>query len=232
MPCTPKLEQVSSVGVWVRLSGVVGQATGNARREKSLLTRSKIIRAAHKEFVERGFHGTTVASIAQRAGVAAQTVYFVFHTKADLVSAAIDAAVLGEDPPVEPLASEWWRDMTTRADAADALRTFIRGAGPIFERASPLGLVLKAASLGDEEVRRTNDVHDARQRQDFRAALEAIVLHGRLRTGLSLDSATDLLLTLMSDSAYCQLTRECGWSHQRVIDWWCEAIPELILDLP
>ena len=39
-----------------------------------------------------------MAAIAQRAGVAVQTVYFVFHTKAELLSRVIDAAVLGPDP--------------------------------------------------------------------------------------------------------------------------------------
>ena len=41
-------------------------------------------------FVEKGYHGATVASIAARAGVATQTVYYVFNTKAALISAAID----------------------------------------------------------------------------------------------------------------------------------------------
>ena len=66
------------------------------RRRRAEATRQKILRAAHEEFVERGYHGATIASIARRAGVATQTVYFVFHTKTELVSAAIDAL-----PPVQ-----------------------------------------------------------------------------------------------------------------------------------
>ena len=67
-----------------------------SRREKAARTRARIIEAAHAEFLERGFHGATVTSIAKRAKVAPQTVYFVFHTKAELISAVIDAAVMGE----------------------------------------------------------------------------------------------------------------------------------------
>ena len=70
-----------------------------SRREKAARTRAAIIEAAHAEFLERGFHGATVVSIAERAGVASQTVYFVFHTKAELISAVIDAAVMGEVRP-------------------------------------------------------------------------------------------------------------------------------------
>jgi TetR/AcrR family transcriptional regulator, regulator of autoinduction and epiphytic fitness len=41
--------------------------------------------AAESLFRERGFHGTTMDAVAKLAGVAVQTVYFTFHTKALLL---------------------------------------------------------------------------------------------------------------------------------------------------
>ena len=199
-----------------------------SRRDKSLATRRKILAAAHHEFLARGFHGATISAIAQRAEVAVQTVYFVFNTKAALISAAIDAAVLGDDQ-VDPVDSEWWRAMVAQPDPAAALRTFIRGSGPIFERAGHLALVLRAASLADEEVRKTNDHHDHLQRMAFGAAVEVICAKGPLRADLTPESATDVLLTVLSDSAYYQFTHDHGWSHDEVIRWWCEAIPLVLL---
>ena len=67
-----------------------------SRREKAARTRARIIEAAHVEFVERGLPRRDRRSIAKRAEVATQTVYFVFNTKAELISAVIDAAVMGE----------------------------------------------------------------------------------------------------------------------------------------
>ena len=87
------------------------------RREQARRTRLRIIRAAHAEFIERGYHGATMAAIARRAGVATQTVYFVFHTKAELASGVIDTAVLGPDPTV-PQDSTWWAEMRAAAHRA------------------------------------------------------------------------------------------------------------------
>lgn len=49
-------------------------------------TRSAILKAALEVFVERGFHGTTVPQIANRAGVAAGTMYRHFQSKEELVN--------------------------------------------------------------------------------------------------------------------------------------------------
>ena len=54
-----------------------------------------IIAAAAEEFVHSGYHGTAMTAIATRAGYAVQTVYFVFHTKAELFAAVIAHAEVG-----------------------------------------------------------------------------------------------------------------------------------------
>ena len=51
--------------------------------------------AAHR-FHQPGLCLTTMGQIAEAAGVAVQTVYFVIHTKAALLARAIDFAVIGE----------------------------------------------------------------------------------------------------------------------------------------
>ena len=53
--------------------------------------------AAHAEFTERGYHDTTMAAIAERAGVAVQTVYLGFRTKSGLLEEVVGNAVLGRD---------------------------------------------------------------------------------------------------------------------------------------
>ena len=43
------------------------------------------MRAAIEVFTESGYVGARMSDIADRAGVAVQTVYFTFHTKAELL---------------------------------------------------------------------------------------------------------------------------------------------------
>jgi len=204
-----------------------------SRREKATATRRKILHAAHGEFCDRGYHGATIASIAKRAGVATQTVYFVFHTKSELISATIDNLVMGEDDPVVPQESDWWRAMEADPDAREALRAFVRGAAPLFERASAISEILRAAALTDDEVRRTYNHHEQLRSDGFRGVVEAIASKGTLRSDLTVDTATDVLLVAFSDTTYVLLSVERGWGHERTVDWFCEAIPRLLLsDVP
>lgn len=198
-----------------------------SRREKAEATRRKILQAAEVEFEDRGYHGATIASIAKRAGVATQTVYFVFHTKAELISALIDMLVMGEDEPTIPQDSDWWRAMVFEPDAGAALRHFIRGAAPLFQRASTVSEILRAAALTDEEVRRTYQGHERLRADGFREVIDLLAKKGKLRS--TRQRATDVLLTAYGDSTYYILSRERGWNHQQIVDWFCDVLPDLLL---
>lgn len=200
-----------------------------SRRERADATRRTILRAANDEFCEAGYQGATIASIARRAGVAPQTVYFVFHTKAELISAAIDLMVMGEEDPTLPQDAEWWHRMVEEPDPVVALHHFVRGAAPLYQRASGLSEVLRAAALTDDELQRTYDHHEGMRAAAFHEVTEILSRKGKLRRGLTIDTATDALLVTMSDAAYVMYTTERGWSHDKVVDWFCAALPRLLL---
>jgi AcrR family transcriptional regulator len=201
-----------------------------SRREKAAATRRRILHAAHDDFVEKGYHGATVASIAARAGVATQTVYYVFNTKAALISAAIDLLVMGEEDPLLPQDTEWWQAMVAEHDASRALRHFVRGAAVLIQRASALSEILRAASLTDDEVRRTYEYHERLRAEGFREVVELLSTKGRLRADLTVESATDVLLVVFGDTTYHLLTHDRGWSHDDVVTWFGATLPTLLLD--
>jgi len=208
----------------------MGEVKTASRRDRARQTRLKIIRSAHEEFLERGYHGATMAAIARRAGVATQTVYFVFHTKAELISAAIDRAVLGEDDPTDPELTDWWVAMLGARTGAEALQHFVRGAGPLYARAAGISEVLRAAARTDPDVHAIWRHHDQLQVEAFRRVIEAVIAKGSLRSGLNPVAATDILLTVYGDSSYLLLTTERGWTHDQAIDWACQTLPALLLE--
>lgn len=199
------------------------------RRAKAEATRRKILRAAHEEFLAQGFHGATMAAIARRAGVAVQTVYFVFRTKADLISAVIDAAVTGDDETAAPQQTAWWAAMEQEPDPAEALRLFVRGAAPLYERGSSISEVLRAAALTDPEVRRTHEHHEQLRREGYRQVIDLLAARAPLREGLDADMATDVFLTVCGDAVWHQLRSEHGWSEDQVTAWMCDVLPRLLL---
>ena len=63
-------------------TGVASESPGS--REKGLLTRRRILRAALTDFARGGFEGIAVKTIAERAGVASGTVFWHFESKTRL----------------------------------------------------------------------------------------------------------------------------------------------------
>jgi AcrR family transcriptional regulator len=202
-----------------------------ARRQKSAATRQAIIEAAHEMFTTRGFHGATVEAIAKQAGVAPQTVYFTFHNKVKLISAVIDAAVMGPEETT-PQEQGWWQEMLDEPDPTRSLQIFIRGAGPAFQRASTISDVLAAASRTDDEVMEIFEYHESLRRQAFGQVLDMLATKGPLRPNLTRDRLLDVFLVVYGDATYHQLTTQLGWSHQDVMDWLCEHLPPMLLESP
>jgi AcrR family transcriptional regulator len=84
-----------------------------------------ILGAALELFVERGFHGTSVPSVAERAGVAAGTIYHYFANKEALVNAlykrwksAIGAHVMEAFSPTAPMREQFRSVWATMAEFA------------------------------------------------------------------------------------------------------------------
>ena len=62
-----------------------GRGAGRPTRARAAEIKDVILRAAMTEFTERGFHASSVASIAARADVSRRTVYNQFQTKEQLL---------------------------------------------------------------------------------------------------------------------------------------------------
>ena len=65
------------------------------RRAQAARTRTRIVDAAHRLFIERGYVGTTIPAIAAEAEVAVETVYRSASGKAGLLADAVAGAVAG-----------------------------------------------------------------------------------------------------------------------------------------
>lgn len=208
----------------------MGTVKGTSRRDRADITRRRILRAAHAEFLARGYHGATVTAIAKRARVAPQTVYFVFHSKSELVSAVIDDAVLGGDGhPVVPQASDWWAEMVAAPTSREALETFIRGAAPLLQAAAGVSEIVRAAALTDLEVRAVHRKHERLQLEGYGEVVDLLVAKGCVRDELSRDQAVDVLITLCGDATYVQLAVDRAWPHERIVEWLLDVTPYAVL---
>src|SRR4051794_27459504 len=97
----------------------------SSRAERAQATRTRILRAAYSLFAAHGYPAVTMAAVASRAGVAVQTLYFTFGTKAELLQHAYDYAVLGDGEALPPTEQPWYREMSTADDLRTALQILL-----------------------------------------------------------------------------------------------------------
>lgn len=196
------------------------------RRDRAKATRLRITKAAYALFCDRGYAGTTMNDVADAAGVAVQTVYFIFHTKSELLSRAYDFAVLGEGDPVPPDQAAWYLEMTDQPDVTAALRHAVEGIAEILKRATPLDTVVRVAAGHDPDTAAVRAFHERWRAQGYRAIVGILESKAALRERISAERATDLLLLYLGMDVYRVLVLDLGWTHQDWIDWTVATVDE------
>lgn len=186
------------------------------RRERAAANRERMILAATEAFAEQGYAGTRMTDIATRAGVAVQTLYFVFHTKPELLEACYEYAVLGPEKLPPPLQS-FWQEMRRARSGRSLLAAFARGNVTICARAAIVDEAAKAARH-EPEVLRVRMNSEELRRVGYRDVIALLAEKGWLRKRIDPEAATDELLVLGSPSTYLEL-RECGWDDARIAAW-------------
>ena len=197
-----------------------------SRRGRAKATHWRIVKAAYQLFCAQGYAGTTMTQIAEVAGVAVQSVYFTFHTKAALLSRAYDFAVMGEEEPQIPQLQAWYQAMTAEPDVTRALRHFVTGVGEITRRVTPLALAAQVAADGDPDTARVMAFHDGMQADAYREVVQLLSAKAELRPGLSLEHGTDLLLLYAGTDVYHVMVEMRGWSHDEFLSWTVVALAD------
>jgi AcrR family transcriptional regulator len=174
-------------------------------------TRRDILRAATELFSANGYARVTVADIANRAGVAPQTVYSSAGSKSDVLHQIVAEAV-------------------TRSDAATTIAA-LRGTTGL---AQALAVVARGTRLGNEGEQQVVDVLYAaipvhedgallweQSTREYRQTLAAVAEHLRDRGLLAMDvkRATDVLWFCFGFGAWRTLVKECGWSWDEAEAW-------------
>lgn len=210
------------------------------RAARALDTRRRMVTAAYRLFCDRGYLGTTMTAVAVEANVAVQTLYYTFHTKAELFGEAVGAAVVGFDHwsgphglpiPVDelPRMLTWWEEFQSAPDTAGALKMFVHHGVDVLERVAPLVTALHG-SAGDPDAVAVAQLGEERRVDSYRAAVHTLAhKDGGLRPGVSVSEATDVMLVLFSAEVYQALASGRGWSRARCERFFTEVLASQLL---
>jgi AcrR family transcriptional regulator len=199
------------------------------RAEQAALTRLRILDAAGDLFAERGYVATTIDAVAERAGVAADTVYASFGNKKGVLSAVVDLRVTGSAEGSDVLAGEGPRAVRHASDQRQMLAGFAADIAPRVERVRPIDDVLRSAAVID------TDIADLRSRmqenrfiklREFITWLRAI---GPLREDMEIEEATATAWTLTSPEVNRMLRDVRGWSSEQYVQWLSATLAHVLL---
>ena len=204
--------------------------TEPAGRQRARATRMRITKAAAELFRERGYTRTTITDIAAAAGVAVQTVYFVFHTKTEILDSAYSLAVMGADDPAVPQDQLWYRQAVAEPDVSVAMRLVVDGVSEILGRVAPLDLAVRTAAAADPEAAAFLARNERIRLDGYREMVEFLSLKSPLRQNLTKAQATDVLLFLASAGAYRAFVIERGWTHAEWVAWTSGALAEQLFE--
>lgn len=183
------------------------------RQDAAQRRRAAVVEVASRLFLREGFSGTTIARIAEDAGVSEETVYKAFGNKIALVRAIRDKALAGEGPVHAERRSD--RMQASQNDP----RKIIQGWGAltmeVAPRVAPVLLLVREAAASDPELARLREEMDAARLTRMAHNARTLLKGGHLRTGLTLDAATDVLWTYSSPELYELLVIRRGWSIER-----------------
>jgi AcrR family transcriptional regulator len=179
------------------------------RREQAEETRLRVLAAASETFRERGWEGTSIATIAERAGVSEETVYARFGSKRALLGAAVERAVRGDDSRPVP-EQDAPRAVAATDDLGERIRLFVTDVSARLERAAPLVAAVSAASRSEPDLAELLD-----RLHTIRRANLAVFAPGEM---------LDTVWALTSPELYELLRRQRGWSQARYRTWLAEML--------
>ena len=197
------------------------------RRERARQNRDTVIAAAERRFLRDGYGITTIAAIADDAGVSADMVYKSFGGKPGLVRAICARALEGEGPvPAEQRSDE------LQAREPDG-RKIIEGWGAltleVAPRVAPILLLIRAAAAGDPEVAVLLDEIDAQRLHRMTDNARRLGRAGHLRPGITVARAADVLWTYSSQELYELLVLRRGWPVARYGRFIADAMIDALL---
>jgi AcrR family transcriptional regulator len=189
------------------------------RKEQAEATRKQILDAAEQLFVRDGYVATSMAAIAEQAGVALKTVYLAFETKSGLLRALWHRNLRGgrEEVPVGQQA--WFREVLDEPDSAKALRLNARNSRVVKQRIAPLGHVILNAAAADPEIKALSERIWSQFYDNQLDVVKSIHRRKGLKPGLSVDRAADILWTLNHPHVYLLLLESRDWTPEQYESW-------------
>jgi AcrR family transcriptional regulator len=182
------------------------------RRQAASRTRAAILDAARELFTERGYTATPMTAIAERAGVALDTVYASVGRKPALARLLIETAISGTDQAIPAEHRDYVLAIRAAPDADTKIAVFAEAVTAIAPRLALVLTIIQQAPGAPELAALWHEIAERRAANMRRFVADlATVTELRLDPG----EAADIVWATNAAEMYQLLVGQRGWSPQR-----------------
>jgi AcrR family transcriptional regulator len=203
-----------NIGIMICMPGPVKRrydTTG--RRQAAARTRAAVLDAARELFTERGYAATSMSAIADRAGVALDTVYAAAGRKPELARMLIETAISGADQAIPAERRDYVQAIQAAPDASTKISIYATAVTAIAARLEPvLAIIQQAAPAEPELALLWNQIAERRAANMRRFVADLAAVHP-LR--LDVDEAAEVVWATNATELYQLLASQRGWTPQR-----------------
>lgn len=199
------------------------------RSEQAADTRAQVIAAARAQFIEDGWQKTTIAGVARRAGVSAETIYATFGNKPQLLLGVVQATARRRDPATAVVEQPGALAVAGASDQRAALRLFALDVSNLLAGVAPVMAVVREAARSEPDVARVYETLHRGRRENFGRVAAALSAKGPLRDGVDADGAVAEMWRLASPELYLLMTGVEGLTEGQFAAWLEGTLARLLL---
>jgi len=183
------------------------------RRQAAARTRAAILDAARELFTERGYTATAMTAIAERAGVALDTVYAAAGRKPDLARLLIETAISGTDHAVPAEQRDYVKAIQAAPDAGTKIALYAAAVTATAPRLAVVLAIIQQAAPGEPDLAALWAEIAARRAANMRRFVADLATVTPLR--LDPGQAADIVWATNAAEMYQLLVGQRGWTLQQ-----------------
>ncbi|MGE5642516.1 MAG: TetR/AcrR family transcriptional regulator [Byssovorax cruenta] len=199
------------------------------RQAQARQTRLQIAEAARALFLERGYGGTSIEAIAEKAYVAPETIYATFKNKRNVLSFVFDIAIGGDDEDIRLLDRPDPQAVLKETDQRRQLTLFASDITKILHRAAPVFEILRIAAKTEPEIAELVQRLVRERLANMSMVAKHVAANGPLREGLNRVRAAEVIWSMTSPELYILLIRDLHWTDEQYTPWLTETLIRLLL---
>src|SRR5499427_4319927 len=183
------------------------------RRQAAARTRAAILDAARELFTERGYTATPMTAIAERAGVALDTVYASVGRKPDLARLLIETAISGTGKAIPAEQRDYVKAVQAAADADTKIAIYAEAVTAIAPRLALVHSIIVQAAPAEPELAALWAEIAARRAANMRRFVADLATVTPLR--LDPGQAADIVWATNAAETYQLLVAQRGWTPKQ-----------------